>query len=206
MKYTFEKVVGGFGRDLKKGEEIPVTLARTYTEQSMLRSILKMICPADNPFKVGVDLGCGFGRMTPVLGEFCKTVFGIERDEELVSTAARLWPSFNFQKVECLSEGWPSIGFPQLLMTFTVLQHLSEAEFALTACAIQKVMKADSFLVLCEETDPRISGPGVTGRTEETYKKFFPGYKMIFSVPRYLEPENGFTKGGGYMVFKKFID
>src|SRR5574337_785639 len=85
--YGIRKVVGAINAD---GDAYwPAAMRRTYFEQRELGKVIAAI--QDGKFtKYGVEFGCGYGRMLPVLHEFAEKVIGIERDQELARIALSL--------------------------------------------------------------------------------------------------------------------
>src|SRR6056297_2588348 len=68
---------------------------RNYLEQRDLRILLQGIATKTN-IGSAAEFGCGFGRMTQVLSEFCNEVIGIEREIDLIEEARQLIPAVTF--------------------------------------------------------------------------------------------------------------
>src|SRR5205809_904957 len=69
----------------------PRAMLRAYLEQRDVRTLLATRHRGRVP--AACDIGCGFGRLTSLLGEFADTVVGFEREPGLVATARALMPA-----------------------------------------------------------------------------------------------------------------
>ena len=77
----------------------PRAMLRTYLEQRDVRELCASVGSA-LPLASACDIGCGFGRLTPVLTEFAERVVGFERETGLLSVAQSLQPSIDFRPIE----------------------------------------------------------------------------------------------------------
>ena len=81
----------------------PPALLRNYLEQRDVRDHLTRASVV-GPIKTAYDVGCGFGRLTPVLAEQAARVIGFEREAPLVETAKQLLPDYQFVQVASLEQ------------------------------------------------------------------------------------------------------
>lgn len=186
-----------------------VFAARTYLEHRDLRSLLSSAL-ASRRVDRACELGCGFGRMTPVLSEFAEAVCGFEREPHFVAEAQLLFPTISFIQVGTLSAiPAPDRSF-SLVLTFTVLQHLVDSEVATVALEINRILRPGGLLVLCEETNPShqagicdAAGMCTIGRPVTAYRGLFPAYSLLATRPRVIEPTYPRADVGSYMLFEK---
>ena len=83
----------------------PRAMLRAYLEQKAVRELLASVCRPDSHANAAAcDVGCGFGRLTPVLTEFAAQVAGFEREPDLLATARRLQPTIDFRAIDTLTE------------------------------------------------------------------------------------------------------
>lgn len=204
MAYGVENVVNSFGRPLTNQEKIAFTVTRTYVEQRHVRSILGSL---RKKFFNIMDLGCGYGRMYPLLAEFLMgdkaTLVGVERDFDLWNLCCILYPRGVFKKVP---EFRKNLGEPQsqdLVFSHTVLQHVKEEEMAELCNEISWITRPGGYIMLCEETDPKVLDAKITGRTALQYQKLFPRCSLDIETERYIEESNANQKQGSYLVFRK---
>ncbi len=185
----------------------PDALLRAYLEQRDVRRCLRDASTL-RPIATACDVGCGYGRLTPVLAEFAREVTGFEREGHLVAEATRLQPGLRFASVESLSRLPAGDGAFDFAMTFTVLQHLGDSEARDVIAEIQRVAGGGGIL-LVEETDPALCDGdrqrperGLTvGRSVETYVEWMSPRPLVRRFPREIEPGYARRDVGTYMLF-----
>ena len=186
----------------------PGALLRAYLEQRDLRRCLRKVTE-DRPLASACDVGCGYGRLTPVLTEFAPRVVGFEREPRLVAQARHLQPEVEFAAVDSLSHLPAAGGEFGFAMTFTVLQHLGDREARAAAEELERIA-AGGFVLLVEETDaalrdgdPKRPGAGLTvGRPLEAYADWMRPWTLCESVPRRIEPGYARADVGTFMLFR----
>ncbi len=189
-----------------------VFAARTYLEHRDLRRFLSTALGRRSIGRA-CEFGAGFGRMTPVLTEFSTSVSGFEREAEFVAEAQSLFPLISFVQVDSLDRiPVPEESF-DLVVTFTVLQHLVDSELASVAAEIRRVLRPSGLLVICEETDTSHRAGDVLnpygmctiGRSASTYGELFRPLALSSTQPRIIEPTYPRTDVGTYMSFERPI-
>lgn len=197
--YGIRKVVGSINAE---GDAYwPAAMRRTYFEQQTLwkfirsafeRHILLYLIHYAYPgdlIKSAVEFGCGYGRMLPVLSEFSNFgVVGIERDQELARIALSLQPDYLIHCVNSFADVQSKIAdkSAQLILTYTVLQHLTDEECKQTIAQMKRILDPEGFIVICEDTG-NVSGPDYYQRTMDQYQDLFIGMKMFCQAPRQFE-------------------
>jgi SAM-dependent methyltransferase len=182
---------------------------RTYLEQRDLRRYLSRITD-EMQLSAVADVGCGYGRLSPVLREVCARVVGIEREPALVEQARALWPSIEFRQTPSLTELPADARAFDLALTFTVLQHLVDAVLIEVAAELKRILRRPGFLLLCEETDERhvagdLEDPNLTctvGRPVSRYQELLSPLELIETSPRQIEPTYQRPQVGTYMLFR----
>jgi SAM-dependent methyltransferase len=188
----------------------PPALLRNYLEQRDVRRFL-LQAAASGPIARAYDVGCGFGRLTPVLAECAGTVVGFEREPSLVATARELLPGFEIVQVatlETLPAPDASAGF---VLTFTVLQHMPDAAAERVLGEIVRISGPGASLLLVEETDPALEAGnpvqadlGYTrGRPPEWYAGRVGPFLLVATAPRVIEPGYPRPDVGTYMFFQR---
>jgi len=184
--------------------------ARTYLEQRDARALWARAV-GDRRQHAACEIGAGFGRMTVVLTEFFDEVAGFEREGHFVQEAARLHPSIRFVQVDALTRLPADDAAFDGVMTFTVLQHLTNAVAAQAAAEIVRVLKPGGHLLICEETDPDHRsgaiddehGACTIGRPISDYQALFAGFTLIETRRRRIEPTYPRPDVGTFMLFRK---
>ena len=185
----------------------PAFAARTYLEQAEVRRHLRRAA-AGAELRDLADVGAGFGRMTPVLAEFGR-VTGFEREPALVARARTLWPDLAFRQVDDLARLPAAPGSLDLVMTFTVLQHVIDAEAERVTGELRRVLRPGGHVLLCEETDEahvtgdiRPGGRCTIGRSVERYERMLAPMALVDTSPRRIEPTYPRPNVGTYMLFR----
>lgn len=181
--YGIRKVVGSINAE---GDAYwPAAMRRTYFEQQMLYQFIFSV-RSGYFIRLAVEFGCGYGHMLPVLSEFSGEVMGIERDAELSAIAASLQPRYRICNVNALSDVSLADKSVQLIVTYTVLQHLTDEECRQTIVQMKRILDPEGFIVICEDTG-NVSGPDYYQRTMDQYQDLFIGMKMFCQAPRQFE-------------------
>lgn len=187
MAYGVENVVGGMNRS---GPSYwPTVLARTYIEHQRLRQFIHDIKTPRDHWRHGAEFGCGYGRMAPVLTEFCTTVVAFERDAELAEIAKQAIGGISdlyvhhVKSLEQVPQG-PTGSF-DLILTYTVLQHMPDDECSRVMAEIKRTLAPHGLLVCVEDTHGERGG-NVWPRVPERYADML-GMKLILQAPRIIE-------------------
>ena len=186
----------------------PAALLRNYLEQRDVRDYLTRAA-ATTPIVRAYDLGCGFGRLTPVLSEQAETVIGFEREASLVATARQLLPSLEFMQVDTLERLPVGDASAQFVLTFTVLQHMPDARAEAVIREIARVLAPGAHVLAVEETDAQLEAGdaanadlGYTrGRPWSWYAARLEPLRLVRMSPREIEPGYARSDVGTYMLF-----
>lgn len=186
----------------------PPALLRNYLEQRDVREYVQRAART-TPITRAYDVGCGFGRLTPVLAEVATQAVGFEREASLVATARQLLPGLTFAAVSSLDNLPAADATAQFVMTFTVLQHMPDALADRVLAEIRRVAAPDAHLLLCEETDAALEAGdaaradlGYTrGRSVEWYATRLAPYTLVATAPRVIEPGYPRSDVGTFMFF-----
>ena len=186
----------------------PPALLRNYLEQRDVRDHLAR-ASLGGPIKTAYDVGCGFGRLTPVLAEQAERVIGFEREASLIETARRLLPDYEFIHVASLEQLPVADAIAQFVMIFTVLQHMPDSNAETVIREIMRVLAPGGFVLVVEETDPTLEAGDVTraelgytkGRSWSWYAQKFEPLQPIRMAPRTIEPGYPRADVGTYMLF-----
>jgi SAM-dependent methyltransferase len=186
----------------------PRAMYRAYLEQRDVRAMLAPVIGATR-LHAACDVGCGFGRLTPVLAEFAGEVAGFEREPALVATARTLQPAVTFHTIDALSSLPAETAAFDLGLVFTVLQHVPEPDVLRVIDELRRVVRPDGWLLLCEETDPSLEAGdraaahlGYTrGRPTAVYADWLAPWTLVTTRPREIEPGYPRPDVGTYMLF-----
>jgi SAM-dependent methyltransferase len=185
----------------------PRAMLRAYLEQRDVRSLLAHV--STGVWESGCDVGCGFGRLTPVLGELATRVVGFEREASLLGIARALQPATEFRAIESLSKLPANDRTFDVALVFTVLQHVPEPDVRTVIDEVRRVVKPTGHLLLCEETDPALEAGdprqahlGYTrGRPVSIYEAWMSPWTLVTTRARTIEPGYPRADVGTYMLF-----
>ena len=189
--------------DIKRGP--PAFAARNYVEQNGVRYILKTLEKGD----CAAEIGCGYGRITPVLTEFYTNVFGYERQKELCMLASTYVPNISFVNIKNLFDIPASSASFDLVLTYTALQHISDVEIPYVINEMRRIIKVKGYALLVEDTtnaNPDQSNPLVqfcVGRSVDRYSKLMNGFKLVSQTVRPSELNSDSVGCGTTMLFQK---
>jgi SAM-dependent methyltransferase len=186
----------------------PRAMLRAYLEQRDVRGLLASVCGPDR-VEAACDVGCGFGRLTPVLSEFARHVVGCEREQSLLAIARPLHPAIEFRTIDSLAKLPAETRSFDIGLAFTVLQHVPEPEVRLVIDEIRRVLKPDGYLLMCEETDATLEAGdreqaqfGYTrGRPIDVYGEWLAPWTLLAVRRREIEPGYARPDVGNYMLF-----
>ena len=188
--------------------EVPAFALRTYLEQAEVRRYLGRAA-GGRTLARAAEVGCGYGRLLPVLSEFAERVTGFERQPEFAAEAAKLHPTREIVRVESLARlPSPDRAF-DFVLTFTVLQHLTDRVAALAAAEVRRILAPGGHVLLCEETDERHRAGDVEdddgictiGRGVDRYAALFAPLRLLETSPRVIEPTYPRPDVGTFMLF-----
>jgi hypothetical protein len=184
----------------------PELSLRSYLEHRDIRRMLDEI--PEERRGVGMEVACGFARLTPVLEEYFKTVHAVEREPELLEIARTLAPGIRYHRVERLTNLLQIPGPVDFAMVFTVLMHMTDQD----AREVLKAMREKvgrGWILVVERTD---SGPTLGnssdstsfmdhGRSVAVFEEWLLPFKLVKSMQRSIEPTYHRKDNGTYMLF-----
>jgi SAM-dependent methyltransferase len=132
-----------------------------------------------------LELGCGYGRLTPWIKEHSEQHFAVEPEESLLKDAKTLNPQVKFHNAKAQKLPFAEEFF-DLIVTWTVLQHIPPNELAEAIKELKRVAKKQGVFIITEGTS------AYKGETEwfysiEEWKKMFYPWKLTKHFGRVLE-------------------
>jgi len=162
-------------------EKLPLFSTRLFYEVSLLEKIL-----GDLYVDKSLEIGCGYARLTPWIAKHSKDHYAIEPTKELYEWAHLLYPEFKFDNTSCDDLPFPSNYF-DLVITWTVLQHIPPRKFKKSVEEIKRVLKDDGVLVITEFIDKSSSSTTTWGHSIEEYSSYFHSKKLVEHFERNFE-------------------
>lgn len=122
-------------------------LARHNYELAAIADVLEAVSTARS-----LEIGCGFGRLTPAWAAQSRHHVGIDINIEALADARLAYPEAQFVQGSADALPFASASFG-LVAAWTVLQHIPPAAVDAAAAEIARVVDADGIVVLCDVTD-----------------------------------------------------
>jgi SAM-dependent methyltransferase len=190
VPFTYEGVVGGWG---VKGAGLPHFSARLYKEVKLLNDAI-----GGYHAKRSLEIGCGYGRLTPWLTEHSDHHYAIEPESVLLNDAKKLYPDVRFHHAKAQKLPFPDNYF-DLCVTWTVLQHIPPKELAKAVAEIKRVGTSDAVIILAELVEGKGEGSRTWPHVLEEWKNRFSPWKLSWCKKRIVEETN---KGESGLVMR----
>ena len=126
-------------------------LCRHYYEVTQLRRCLGWM--GEQGVKPGrsLEIGCGFGRLSPYIAEHFEQHTAVDINTWAVSEASQFYPQISFSVASATELPFPDHSFDTVI-TWTVLQHIPNSLVGKALGEIKRVAKPTSLIILCEAT------------------------------------------------------
>ncbi|MFB6216763.1 MAG: class I SAM-dependent methyltransferase, partial [Candidatus Aenigmatarchaeota archaeon] len=181
------------------GEDIPEKNAITFYRYKVFRDFLR-----DYEFENGLEIGSGYGRITPYISLHCESLDAIEPNDDLRGKSASLYPHIDFFEYPIQDNQLPANNY-DLVVTQAVLHHIPPNEIKDAAKEIKRVSKKGALLLLMEDVGDS------SGDSEQTHywvrqPSFYEELLSPFNLKEVLEVNLPFRKRENrkkLMVFKK---
>lgn len=163
-------------------ELLPLFSTRLFYEVQLLEKILDGVM-----VEKSLEIGCGYARLTPWIANHSKKHYAIEPTKELYKWAKILYRDVKFENVSCDGLPFPDDYF-DLVITWTVLQHIPPGRLTKSIEEIKRVLKDDGILVITEYTRKNSSDAATWGHSIEEYSSLFRPKKLVEHFERIVEP------------------
>jgi ubiquinone/menaquinone biosynthesis C-methylase UbiE len=164
-------------------QSIPDLLARHYYEVRELRQALSLVHEHGMQRQRVLEVGCGFGRLSPTLAEHFDECHSVDINEEALASARRHYPHVHYARASTTELPFSDAYF-DAVMTWTVLQHVPNDLVGTAAGEIERVTRDASVLILCEATrypERDTASAHTHDRTVDAYRAFFPNRPLLIS-------------------------
>lgn len=153
-----------------------------------------------------LEVGCGYGRLSPIVAERVERLTSVDPNPTALEMARRCYPEIDYR--EAAANALPfSDGEFDLVMSWTVLQHVPPAQFDQVARELVRVIAPGGTLLLCETTvEEPVAYTAETltwGRTVDDYREALAPLVLGRHGPiEALDRIDGFSTPGTVMVFQ----
>lgn len=143
-----------------------------YIDSTNLIAALKDCSPVRS-----LEVGCGYGRLTPWIADRAEAHYAIDPERSLVRAARREHPHVSFQCARAEALPFPDEMFG-LCVTWGVLNHVPGDSISIATEEIDRVVTADGTLVISEATAGR-PDPRWTYRSIEEWHNLFASRQLV---------------------------
>jgi len=176
--------------------------SKYYREVSTIQALLK-----DHTTLAAraLEVGCGYARLTPWLNTIGDDIYGVDINTEILPKARTQHPEISFFNGAADSLPFNDDTF-DVILTWTVLHHIPPNLIQQSADELNRVLRDEGILLICEKTKGN-SGNHVWTRSPEEYQSLFNSLSLATARPKPVEPTWFETKGTdeiteSVMVFK----
>jgi SAM-dependent methyltransferase len=133
---------------------------------------------AGERFGRALEIGCGYGRVTPWLGEFADEVVGLEPNDEMRDYVEAYLPGV--ETVDATAQDMPiEDRSVDLVFTRSVLQHVDDRALEAIGREIERVTTDDAMLLLCEAVEGEVDDESLFVRSPGAYAAVLPGFDLV---------------------------
>jgi SAM-dependent methyltransferase len=159
-------------------------LCRHYYEVTQLRRCLGLMAERGVSPGRSLEIGCGFGRLSPYIAEHFEQHTAVDINTWAVSEASQFYPQISFCEASATGLPFPDRTFDTVI-TWTVLQHIPNALVGKALNEIKRVANPKSLIILCEATlnagKPEKGWQHTHDRFPEFYAEAFSPRSLIVS-------------------------
>lgn len=172
----------------------PELSTRIYNEVQQLHELL-----SGEQYDRSLEIGCGYGRLTPWIATHAETSVGIDPNKEAIEQARTMYPDLEFTATGADDLPFPDDEF-DLVVSWAVLQHVPPDSIEQVAAELDRVSTDDGTIVLCEKTsgDP---GSMTWVRSPPEYEALFAPRELGALAARPAEPTFDYADYSETMVF-----
>ncbi len=156
--------------------------ANLYRETKLLDKAL-----GGSKFNRSLEVGCGFGRITPWVARYSKEHHAVEPEPALLALASKSFPKVKFTRATAQKLPYPD-GYFDLIVSFSVLHHIPPGEYEKSIEEMKRVAAPNATFFFHE----RVRGQGgfkfrSWPRPVETYEKVLAPYKLVKNFDRKVD-------------------
>jgi SAM-dependent methyltransferase len=171
----------------------PEFCALLYEQVNLLQTALAN-CSATR----SLEIGCGYGRLTPWIRDYSKDHYAIEPEPKLLDDARKLYPAVKFYEATVQNLPFHNNYF-DLIVSWIILQHIPPKEFPKAVEEIKRVAHPTATILIAELTEGE-KGNRWWPRSVHEYEEIFKPWKLVCNTKRRIM---GLSKNSEeLMVFK----
>lgn len=177
VPFNFEQVSSYYIVD---GAALPHFSARLFAEVGLLNEAI-----GDLHARRSLEVGCGYGRLSPWIAKHSDSHFGIDPEAKFIKVCKELYPSMEFRAGSAQHIPYPDDYF-DMVVTWTVLQHVPPDGITAAVEEIKRVCSPRSVLIVTEGVGS-LQNERYWERTLDEWKKLLQPWDLTWSTERKLE-------------------
>jgi len=135
-----------------------------------------------------LDYGCGWGRISKMLGEFCSEVHGCDVVPWAIEESKRHFPEGHFQLIDPAIPFLPyEDGYFGGVVCWTVLQHMRDEDAIMMAKEFRRILCPSGMVFIYENTSQKKNAGHIFFRSVHEYIRIFESFD-----PECIERVDGF--------------
>lgn len=142
----------------------------------------------DVPAERSLEIGCGYGRLTPWIARHSQSHHAIEAEEVLLEDARKRYPDVTFEQTLAQDLPYDDSSF-DLIVTWAVLMHVSEEEIPNVVSEIKRVKKDSGVVLAAEKVGSSADVSRVWTREIAEYESLFSPLTLSESTDRKMEQD-----------------
>ena len=177
VKETNGQITFDFGGFVNANSR-PELLARHNYEMLCILDIFR-----DVDAERSLEIGCGYGRLSPIIGQFATENIAIDINEESLAEARKHYPDIEFKCQSAMNLELEDDSV-DLIVTWTVLQHIPPSDIQRAVDEIKRVSTEQATILICEATRyPDRAGGHTWDRPVTQYEELFADFNLVHSSP-----------------------
>jgi len=184
-------------RSVTGSQRLPEFSKELYLDAKLLEKVL-----CDLNADKSLEIGCGFGRLTPWISEHTQDHYAIEPEQKLLKDAKKLNQDVKFDKATAHNIPHPDREF-DLIVTWAVLNHVPPEHITESAQEITRVCSGNGTLVVSEKTGDEPNTGRVFTRTIKQYQELFSEFNLVDQYERKIEDFRNQTHAHTLLQFEK---
>lgn len=148
---------------------------RVYQESQQLQAAMTGVCYDSRV----IEVGCGYGRMTPWIRDMSGTVVSIDKDESNIQRAKEMYTNSKFYTQNTKDIVFVDDSFDSCV-SWRCLETMNDADAVKSCSEIERVCNGEGLIILGESSGDN-NNENVFNRSPKEYENMFDEYEIAYS-------------------------
>lgn len=168
-----------FDSDAMSGAEtFPALCRELHVETRLLDEILN-----GKTAEQSLEIGCGFGRLTPWIADYSDQHYAVEPEESLLASARQMHPEVAYANTTAQDLPYPDNKF-DLVVSWTVLMHVPDEQIRDVCDELCRVTGDEATVILAEKTGDQFETARSFTRSADEYGELLGPFTLAGSMSR----------------------